>query len=103
LVKVVADPKEVEATGRGGVIMKFWEVDVGDETGQVVLSMTEAQKEGIVKDKVLVVRNGFVKMIKCHIRLTVDRWGKLDLDTEETVEKVGENNVSSTEYELVAT
>mmetsp|Transcript_51521 Transcript_51521/g.149656 ORF Transcript_51521/g.149656 Transcript_51521/m.149656 type:complete len:498 (+) Transcript_51521:70-1563(+) len=101
LVKVL-DITEVEVTGRGGATMKFWEATVGDETGQVVLSLTEGQKEGLAKDKVIVVRNGFVKMIKCHIRLAVDKWGKVDLETEDTVEKVGETNISATEYELVA-
>eukprot|EP00408_Alexandrium_pacificum_P024966 CAMPEP_0171196886 /NCGR_PEP_ID=MMETSP0790-20130122/22132_1 /TAXON_ID=2925 /ORGANISM="Alexandrium catenella, Strain OF101" /LENGTH=342 /DNA_ID=CAMNT_0011662121 /DNA_START=75 /DNA_END=1103 /DNA_ORIENTATION=+ len=101
LVKVMDDLKEVEVPTKSGNTMKFWEVMVGDATGQVLLSVTEAQREGITKDKVLVVRNGSVKMVKCYVRLAVDKWGKIDLDTEETVDKVGETNVSSTEYELV--
>lgn len=102
LVKVLEDVQVVESPVKGiGPPLKFFEVVCGDETGQVIVSLTEGQKDGVTKDKVLLVRNGFVKMVKGHIRLVVDKWGKLDFDTQETVDKVGDNNVSSTEYELV--
>jgi dTDP-glucose pyrophosphorylase len=101
LVKIVDDPKEVETAKKSGPPLKFWECLCGDESGQVVLSMTEAQKEGIAKDKVVFVRNGAVKMVKGHIRLMIDKWGKLEVDSEgHEIEKVGSKNVSDTEYEL---
>merc|ERR1740121_591813 len=90
LVKVVDDLREVENVGRGGP-RNFWEVTCGDETGKVVLSLTEGQKAGMAKDKVLMVRNGHVKMIRGYIRLVVDKWGKLDIDTEDmTIDSFGD-------------
>lgn len=94
VVKILSAVKAVEGS-------KFFEATCGDESGQIVLSLMEGQKEGIKEGQVLIVRNGSVKMVKNYMRLVVDKWGKLDLDTEETVDSVGEKNVSSTEYELV--
>merc|ERR1712146_445836 len=85
VVKVINETSAVE----GG---KFFEAKCGDASGQVTLSLTEAQKESVQKDKVVIVRNGSVKMVKGHMRLCVDKWGKLDTSTEETVEKVGEKD-----------
>jgi 3-hydroxyisobutyrate dehydrogenase-like beta-hydroxyacid dehydrogenase len=96
LVKIVGDTTAVEAG-----TTTFYECSCGDASGTVTLSLTEAQKESVQKDKVLVVRNAAVKMVKGHIRLAVDKWGKLDTNTEETVETVGDKDVSATEYELV--
>merc|ERR1712050_167131 len=97
VVKIISEASAVE----GGKGASFFEVKCGDASGQVTLSLTEAQKESAQKDKVVVVRNGSVKMVKGHMRLCVDKWGKLDTNTEETVETVGETDVSATEYELV--
>merc|ERR1719409_2616473 len=99
LVKIVSDVKESEGGAKSS--KKFYEATCGDDSGKVVLSLTEEQK-GISQDQVIVVRNASVKMVKGHIRLVVDKWGKLDTNTNEKVEKVGDKNVSETEYELVA-
>mmetsp|Transcript_84253 Transcript_84253/g.132691 ORF Transcript_84253/g.132691 Transcript_84253/m.132691 type:complete len:425 (-) Transcript_84253:194-1468(-) len=96
LVKVVSDATAVES-GKSS----FYECTCGDASGQVTLSLTEAQKQSVQKDQVMLVRNAFVKMVKGYMRLCVDKWGKLDTNTEEKVDAVGDKNLSSTEYELV--
>jgi len=96
VVKILGEPVEV---GEGAAA--FYEVKCGDETGQVVLSLKEAQKEGLSKDKVITVRNGAIKMVKCYMRLVVDKWGKLDLAAGGEIAEVGQRNLSVTEYELV--
>jgi len=95
LVKVVSDVTEIE-----GKTSKFYEATCGDESGRVIVSLTETQKDALKQDQVLIMRNASVKMVKGHIRLVVDKWGKMDTNTEETVEKVGDKNISDTEYEL---
>jgi len=101
-VKVLSEVKEVENVGKyGGSAMKFFEVECGDSSARVTLSLTASQVEGFEKDRVIVVRNGSVRMVKGHIRLCVDKWGKLDQNTEEQVPEIGQFNVSATEYELV--
>merc|ERR1712232_758365 len=99
-VTVVGELSEVES--KGG---KFYEVLCGDTSGTVIVSLREDQKSVAVKNNCLDIRNGGVKMVKGHIRVAVDKWGKLEVTTEDTdfqVEKANERNVSSTEYELVA-
>merc|ERR1712187_562575 len=97
VVKIVSDGTAVE----GGKGAPFSEFSCGDASGKITLSLTEAQKECVQKDKVVIVRNGAIKMVKGHMRLCVDKWGKLDTNTEETVETVGGKDLSATEYELV--
>lgn len=99
VAKIISEASAVE-NGKGAT---FFEVKCGDASGQITLSLTEAQKESVpTKDKVVIVRNGGIKMVKGHMRLCVDKWGKFDTSTEETVETVGEKDVSATEYEQVA-
>lgn len=99
LVKILDELREVEIPGGR---RKFWEVTCGDASGKAVLSLTDEQKALVEKDKVLRIRNARVRVIKSHIRVVIDKWGKLDAEVgEETVEKVGDSNVSSVEYELV--
>jgi len=100
LVKILDEPKVIETITRNGINLRFYEVTAGDATAKVVLSLTEAQLQGVEKDKTLIIRNSNVKMIKNHIRLVVDKWGKLDFSTDEKVETIGDANVSTVEWEL---
>jgi len=99
LVKVVGTPTVVESK-----VGKFWEVKVGDASGTVVLSMRENQKDVAKDGAILEVRNAAAKMISNHIRLTVDKWGKIaasDESIEGEVEMAADKDVSALEYELV--
>mmetsp|Transcript_108010 Transcript_108010/g.315815 ORF Transcript_108010/g.315815 Transcript_108010/m.315815 type:complete len:272 (-) Transcript_108010:178-993(-) len=98
-MKVLEEPKEVES--KGG---KFFEALCGDASGTVVLSLRENQKADIGDGSVVIVRNAAVKMVQGHIRLAVDKWGKVEKSEEpieEDVDKEASKNISSTEYELV--
>lgn len=103
LVKVVAEVREVEEQRKSGVPAKFFEVTVGDETGQVTLSLKDFQTEGLTDGKVLAVRNASVRMVKGFMRIIVDKWGKLDKEVDGTVAEVGSRNLSTIEYELIQT
>jgi len=99
MIKAVEEPKHVETK-----VGKFFEVLCGDETGTVVVSLQEHQKEGIDLGSVLIARNAGVKMVTGHIRIAVDKWGKLEKTEEkieEEVDKDAAKNISATEYELV--
>mmetsp|Transcript_59023 Transcript_59023/g.116089 ORF Transcript_59023/g.116089 Transcript_59023/m.116089 type:complete len:281 (-) Transcript_59023:134-976(-) len=98
-LKVVADVKEVE-----GKIGKFYEVLCGDPSGTVVVSFRDHQKEFAKKDNIVALRNAATKMVNGHVRLAVDKWGKVeecDEPMDEEVEMSQGKNVSATEYELV--
>jgi len=97
-VKLVEEPKEVEGT-KG---QKFFEVLAGDDSGVVILSLREEQCKGLSSGKTVDVRNGAVKMIGGHVRMAVDKWGKIEESSEALEGEVNKDkNVSSTEFELV--
>merc|ERR1712087_721615 len=96
-VKVVGDVEEVQS--KAG---KFWEVLCGDASGTVVVSFREHQKDVVVKDAVIELRNAGAKMVSGHVRVAVDKWGKISTSEEtmeEEVEMAKEKNISATEYE----
>jgi len=93
---VIGDPTEVE-TKNGG---KVYEVKIGDESGVVVCSLKDTQKDAIKGAKAAILRNAKVIMVNNHIRLTCDKWGKVE-SSDNVAEAVGDKNVSETEFELV--
>lgn len=98
-LKVVGEPEVVES--KAG---KFWEVLCGDATGSVVVSLREHQKDLASKGAVIALRNAAAKMVGNHVRLAVDKWGKIEASEEEMegeVEMEEGKNISATEYELV--
>jgi diadenosine tetraphosphate (Ap4A) HIT family hydrolase len=94
-VKLLEDPKETE----GG---KFFEAKAGDDSGCAIVSLREDQKAGLSAGKTVVIQNGSAKMVKGHIRIAVDKWGKIDMSSEEFTGEVNTaKDLSATEYELV--
>lgn len=95
--KVLDEPKEVESKAAS----KLFEVTIGDKSGKVVLSLKDTQVDFVKshKDKVCMFRNARIFMVKSRMRLIVDKWGKIDSSDGE-IEKVGEKDISATEFEL---
>lgn len=97
-VQILEEPKETEPV-KGST---FFEVLCGDDSGSVVLSLKEGQKELCPVGKTVDIRNASVKMVKNHIMVVVDKWGKIDTSDEEVVgDRTQAKNVSVMEYELV--
>mmetsp|Transcript_70862 Transcript_70862/g.153900 ORF Transcript_70862/g.153900 Transcript_70862/m.153900 type:complete len:270 (-) Transcript_70862:118-927(-) len=97
LVEVTDEPAAVDTK-----IGTFSEVVCGDETGTVIVSLRDTQKDLFSVGKSLVLRNCGVKMVKGHIRLVVDKWGKIEESSEAVkANKASGKDVSGTEYELV--
>lgn len=100
LVKVTGETKEVEAKGA----VTIAEAMAGDATGTVMLSLRDKQKDFAKVGSTIILRNASVKMVSGHVRIVVDKWGKIE-DSEEAVEEVAtadDKNISATEYELVS-
>lgn len=99
MLKVVGDPTAVEA--KGGTI---FEALAGDDSGTVVISLRDGQKDLVKKDSTIILRNAAIKMVAGHVRAQVDKWGKIETSEEavEDVDQSEEKNISATEYELVA-
>lgn len=95
-VKILEDASVVDNYGR-----TFHEVLAGDASGSVVLSLRPDQVEICKKDATVTVQNGRAIMVNGHIRVAVDKWGKIAESAEQVEEVSSSNNVSGIEYELV--
>jgi len=87
-VMSVGEPKEV--MGKFGDPRKVCEAVVGDDTATITLSLWNEQIGTIAKDEVILVDNGYVSLVRGHMRLNVGRYGNLSKSTE----AIGEINQS---------
>ena len=65
----VGEPKEV--MGKFGDPRKVCEAVVGDDTAVITLSLWNEQIGSIAKDEVILVDNGYVSLVRGHMRLNV--------------------------------
>ncbi|HEY7588402.1 MAG TPA: single-stranded DNA-binding protein [Thermoplasmata archaeon] len=99
LAKVVGLSEEREITSRFGEARKLVEATVGDETGTVLLTLWNDQIGQVAKDQTVLVDNGFVSLVRGHIRLNVGKYGSL-AKSETPIEEVNSSlDVSAVEYE----
>ena len=99
LAKVVSigDPKEV--MGKFGDPRKVCEAVVGDDTATIILSLWNEQIGSIQKDEVVLVDNGYVSLVRGHMRLNVGRYGNLSKSTEALGEINSSLDMSQQEFE----
>jgi replication factor A1 len=90
LAKVVnvGEPKEV--MGKFGDPRKVAEAIVGDDTATIILSLWNEQIGSIAKDEIILVDNGYVSLVRGHMRLNVGRYGNLSKSTD----AIGDINTS---------
>ncbi len=87
-VKVVSMGEPEAVPARGGGVRHVTEAKVGDDTATVVMSLWEKQAEGISEGTVLRIENGYVSLVRGHMRLNVGKYGRM----RPTDAKVGEVN-----------
>jgi replication factor A1 len=99
LAKVVnvGEPKEV--MGKFGDPRKVCEAVVGDDTATIILSLWNEQIGSIAKDEVILVDNGYVSLVRGHMRLNVGRYGNLSKSTEAVAEVNQSLDMSQQEFE----
>ncbi|HKZ23581.1 MAG TPA: single-stranded DNA-binding protein [Thermoplasmata archaeon] len=99
LVKVVGFSEEREITSKFGEARKLVEATVGDETGTVLLTLWNDQIGQVAKDETLLIDNGYVTLVRGHIRLNVGKYGSM-AKSEQAIEPVSTAlDVSAVEYE----
>lgn len=99
LAKVVGVGEQREITSRFGEARKLVEATVGDETGTVLLTLWNEQIGQVAKDDTVLVDNGYVSLVRGHIRLNVGKYGAIS-KTDQAVETVNTSlDVSAVEYE----
>jgi len=93
----VGEPKEV--MGKFGDPRKVCEAVVGDDTATIILSLWNEQIGSITKDEVVLVDNGYVSLVRGHMRLNVGRYGNLSKSTEAMAEINQSLDMSQQEFE----
>jgi replication factor A1 len=99
LAKVVnvGEPKEV--MGKFGDPRKVCEAVVGDDTATIILSLWNEQIGSIQKDETILVDNGYVSLVRGHMRLNVGRYGNLSKSTEAVGDVNQSLDMSQQEFE----
>jgi len=79
----------------------FKEVVVADETGCLTSRFLRDQLQFAKVGKTLRLQNARVGMFQGHIRVEVDKWGKLAEYEQQSWAANTKNDISATEFELV--
>jgi replication factor A1 len=93
----VSEPKDIP--GKFGNTRKVAEATVADETGAIILSLWDQQIGTIAKDDVIGIKNGYVSLVRGHMRLNVGKYGQLAKSDKALESTSTELNMSDKEYE----
>ncbi|HKN07694.1 MAG TPA: single-stranded DNA-binding protein [Thermoplasmata archaeon] len=99
LAKVINVGEAKEVMGKFGDPRKVCEAVVGDDTATIILSLWNEQIGSIAKDEVILVDNGYVSLVRGHMRLNVGRYGNLSKSTEAIPEVNNSLDMSQQEFE----
>ena len=88
--KVVSVGEAKEVMGKYGDPRKVAEAVIGDETATIILSLWNEQIGSIAKDDIVLVDNGYVSLVRGHMRLNVGRYGNLT----KSADPIGDVNAS---------
>jgi len=98
LGKVASVGETKEITTKYGESRKLTEVVIGDETGTITLTLWGDQNQGISQGDTLYIDNGYITLVRGHMRLNVGKYGSIK-KSEETVDNINmENDVSAAEH-----
>ncbi len=92
----VSEPKDIP--GKFGNSRKVAEATIADETGAIVLSLWDNQIGTVAKDDVIEIKNGYVSLVRGHMRLNVGKYGTLS-KSDKALETSTALNMSDKEYE----
>src|SRR4030065_2385230 len=93
----VSEPKDIP--GKYGNSRKVAEATIADETGAVVLSLWDSQIGSIGKEDNLLIKNGYVSLVRGHMRLNVGKYGTLEKSDKALEATNTAPNMSDKEYE----
>lgn len=95
-VRVVSVGNPEAVPSRGGGVRHVTEATVGDDTATIIMSLWERQSEGVTEGSVLRIENGYVSLVRGHMRLNVGKYGRMaptdadlgEVNTEENLSEV---------------
>lgn len=98
--KVVQIAETREIPNRYGPANRVAEATVGDDTGCVIMSLWNDQIGTIEEGQTIHLENGYVSLVRGHIRLNAGKYGKLTTSEEDVGDVNEELNVSDQEHEM---
>lgn len=99
IAKVVNIGETKEITPKYGSSRRLAEATVGDETGVVIFTLWEDQIRTVAQDDVIYVDNGFVSLVRGHIRLNVGKYGTISKSEQDVPEVNPSLDVSAQEFQ----
>ena len=85
-----------------GNVNRSAECIVGDDQGCAVLIAKDEQLDIIKEGAHIIIRNAHANVFEDHMRIEIDKWAKVDVDSHKKAKSVKlANNLSEIEYELV--
>ena len=98
-VKVMSLGERKTIDSKFGGSRDLVEAIVGDETGTVTLTLWGDQIDGVAEDDVLEIDNGYVSLVRGHMRLNVGKYGSFKKVDEEIADVKTSVDKSADEYE----
>ena len=98
-VKVMSLGERKTIDSKFGGSRDLVEAIVGDETGTVTLTLWGDQIDGVAEDDVLEIDNGYVSLVRGHMRLNVGKYGSFKKSDQEIPEVNTSVDKSADEYE----
>jgi replication factor A1 len=97
-VKVVSVGEPEAVPARGGGVRHVTEAKVGDDTASIIMSLWEKQSDGIAEGIVLRIENGYVSLVRGHMRLNVGKYGRMTPTDADLGEVNTEENLSDVDH-----
>ncbi len=95
-VIVLGEPKEIRT--RFGDDKSVTEVVIADDTGKITLTLWDDQTKDIRDGEILKIDNGYISLLRGHMRLNVGKYGTMS-EGDEDIEPSEELDMSEKEYE----
>ncbi len=99
IAKVLSVGESKEIPSKFGPSRKVAEVPIADESGSVVLSLWQDQIGTVSEGETIQIENGYVSLVKGHIRVNVGKYGKIMKSEVDVSDPSTAVNVSDKEYE----
>ncbi len=75
--RVIKKGESREISSADGKELQLAEVEVGDDTGRIFLTLWDTSIELLDEGEIGEVKNGFIKVIRNELRLNVGKYGEL--------------------------
>ncbi len=97
--KVVNVGEAKQVMGKYGDPRKVAEAIIGDDTAVITLSLWNEQIGSIAKDENILIDNGYVSLVRGHMRLNVGRYGQLSKSNDDVASVNQQLDMSQQEFE----